>query len=101
MQTEQQYRNALDKISTQQMELPSIILEQLAFSTGPEIQESILLVMKKSTHEEHLTQPIQTNNNQFKLPVIFSTGYKCLFNVKDKNIQLFYAKSVTDKDGFI
>ena len=42
--------------------LPSKILEQIAFNTRPKIEEHMLIVMDKSTHEEHLSQPLQTNN---------------------------------------
>ena len=31
----------------------------------------MLIVMDKSTNEEHLSQPLQTNNKQFKKPVNF------------------------------
>ena len=44
----------------------------------------MLIVMDKSTHEEHLSQPLRTNNKQFKLAV-FLTGYNGIFNVTDKN----------------
>ena len=44
------------------MELPSKILEQIAIITRPKIEENMLIVMDKSTHEEHLFQPFQTNN---------------------------------------
>ena len=39
------------------MELPSKILEQMAFKTRSKIDEHILIVMDKSTHEEHISQP--------------------------------------------
>ena len=32
--------------------------------------------MDKFIHEEHLSQPLQTNNKQFKIAVSFLTGYK-------------------------
>ena len=57
------------------MELPSKLLEQIAFNTRPKIEEHMLIVMDKSTHEEHLFQPLQTNNNQFKIAITFLTGY--------------------------
>ena len=41
----------------------------------------MLIVMDKSTHEEHLSQPLQTNNKQFKIAVTFLTGYNGIFNV--------------------
>ena len=44
------------------MELPSKLLEQIASNTRSEIEEHMLIVMDKSTHEEHLFQPLQTNN---------------------------------------
>ena len=56
------------------MELPSKILEQMAFNTRSKI-ENMLIVMDKSTHEEHYSQPIQTNNKRFKIAVTFLIGY--------------------------
>ena len=52
IETEQQYRNALDKFHTNYMELRSKVLEQIAFITRPKIEEHMLGVMDKSTHEE-------------------------------------------------
>ena len=46
------------------MELPSSLLEQIAFNTRLKIDEHMLIVMDKSTHEQHLFQPLQTNNRQ-------------------------------------
>ena len=43
------------------MELPSKLLKQMAFITRPKIEEHILIVMDKSSHEERLSQPLQTN----------------------------------------
>ena len=40
------------------MELPSKILEQIAYNTGPKVEELMLIIMDKSTHEEHLSQPL-------------------------------------------
>ena len=57
--------------------------------------------MDKSTHEEHLCQPLQTNNKQFKKAVTFLTGYKRIFNVTNSNNKFYFTKSVTDKDGYI
>ena len=37
------------------MELPSKLLEQIAFNTRPKIEEHMFIVMDKSTHEEHLS----------------------------------------------
>ena len=63
------------------MELPSKILEQTAFNTKPKIEEHMVMVMDKSSHEKHLYQPLQTNNKQFKTVVTFLTGYNRIFNV--------------------
>ena len=71
IQNKQQYRNALNKFSTKKMELLSNLLEQIAFNTRPKIEEQMLIVMDESAHEEHLSQPLQTNNKQFKTAVIF------------------------------
>ena len=61
--------NTIGMLSTNflpnKMELPSKFLEQIAFNTRPKIAEHMLIVMDKSTHEEHLSQPLQTNNEQF------------------------------------
>ena len=40
------------------MELPSRTLEQIAYITGPKIEEHMFIVMDKSTHEEHSSQPL-------------------------------------------
>ena len=53
------------------MELPIKLLEQIAYNTRPKIEEHKLIVMEKSNHEEHLIQPLQTNNKQFKLLLLF------------------------------
>ena len=83
------------------MELPSKLLEQIAFNTRPKIEEHRLIVMEKSTHEEHLYQPLQTNNKQFKIAVTFLTGYNGIFNVTNSNNKFYFMKSITEEDGFI
>ena len=82
------------------MELPSKILEQIAFNTRPKIEKHMLINMDKSTHEEHLFQPLQTNNKQFKIAVIFLTGYNGIFNVTNLNNKFYFMKSITDEDGY-
>ena len=57
--------------------------------------------MDKITHEEHLSQPLQTNNEQFKIAITFLTGYNGIFNISDKNIKFYFAKSISDEEGFI
>ena len=83
------------------MELPSKLLEQIAYNTRPKIEEHMLIVMDKSTHEEHLSQPLQTNNKLFKIAITFLTGYNGIFNVRNSNNKFYFMKSITDEDGFI
>ena len=87
-------KNALDKFHTHEMELPSKPLEQLAFNTRPKIEEHMLIVMDKSTHTEHLSQPLQTNNKQFKIAITFLTGYNGIFNVRNSNNKFYFANQL-------
>ena len=80
------------------MELPSKLLEQIAFNRRPKLEEHILVVMDKSTHEEYLFHPLQTNNRQFKIAVTFLSGYKGIFNVTNKNNKLYFKKSLIEED---
>ena len=82
------------------MQLPSKLLEQIAFNTKPQIEEHMLIVMHKSTLEEHLSQPLQTNNKQFKIAVTFQNGHNGFFNVTNSNNKFYFMKTITD-DGFI
>ena len=63
------------------MELPIKLLEQIAYNTRSRIEEHMLIIINKSTHEEQLFQPLQTNNKQIKTAVTFLTGYNGVFNV--------------------
>ena len=83
------------------MELPSKLLEQIAFNTTSNIEEHMLVVMNESTHEEHLSQPLQADNKQFKIAVTFLTGFNGIFNVTNSNKKISFEKSITDEDGFI
>ena len=83
------------------MQLPSKLLEQIAFNTRPKIEEHMLKVMDKSTQEEHLSQPIQTINKQFKIAVTLCTGYYGISNVANSNIRFYFKKTITIEDGFI
>ena len=58
----------------------------------------MLIVMDKSTHEEYLAQPLQTNNNQFKIAVTFLTGYNGIFNVTNSNNKFYFKKTITNED---
>ena len=57
----------------------------------------MLNVMDKSTHEEYLSQPLQTNNKQFKIAVTFLSGYNGIFNVTEKNNKFYFRKSISDE----
>ena len=83
------------------MELPSKLLQQIAFNTRPKKEEHMLIVMDKSTHEEHLSQPLQTNIKQFKIAVTFLTGYNGIFHVTNENNKFYFKKSITNEDRFI
>ena len=83
------------------MELSSKIVEEIAFNTRPKIEEHILIVMKKSTHEEYLAQPLQTNKKQFKIAVTFLTGCNGIFNVTNENNKFYFKRTISDDDGFI
>ena len=83
------------------MDFPSKILEKIAFNTRPKIEEHMLIDMNKSTHEENLFQPLQTNNKQFKIAVTFLTGYNGIFNITNSNNKIYFKKTNTDEDGFI
>ena len=71
------------------MELPSKFSELIAFNTRPKIEEHMLIVMDRSTHEEHLFQPLKTNKKQFEISVTFLTAYNGIFTVTNKNIKFF------------
>ena len=66
------------------MELPSKLLEQIAYNTRSKIEEHMLIFMDKSTHEDHLSQPLQTNNKQIKIAVTFLTGYNGIYVTNTK-----------------
>ena len=54
--------------------------------------------MKKSTHEEHLFQPLQMNNNQFKIAITFLSAYNGIFNVTNRNNKFYFKKSLIEED---
>ena len=82
------------------MELPSKLLEQIAFKTRPKIEEHMLIVMDRRTHKEYLSQTLQTNNKQFKIAVTFPTAYNGIFNVTSKNNKFYFSKSIIDDNHF-
>ena len=101
IENKQQYRIALNKVSTIKKELPSKLFKRIASNTRPKIEEPNLNVMDKATYEEHLVQPIHTNTEPFKIAITFLTGYNGIFKLTDKNIKFRFAKSISDDDDFI
>ena len=83
------------------MELPSELLENIAFNTRPKSEEHILIFIDKSVHREHLSEPLQTIFERFKISVPFQTGFNRIFIARNKKIRFYSAKSNTDNDGFI
>ena len=82
------------------MELPSKLLEKIAFTTRPKIEEQMLIVMDKSTQQEHFSQPLQTNNKQFIIAVTFLTVYNGIFNVTNENNKFYFKKTITNEVRF-
>ena len=54
----------------------------------------MLIVMDISTHEEHLSQPLQTNNKQYIIAVTFLSGYNGSFNVTNSNNKFYFKKTI-------
>ena len=75
------------------MELPSKILQQIEFITRPKVEEHMLIVMDESSQEQHLSQPLQTNNKQLKIAITFLKGYIGIFNVTNKNNKFYFTVS--------
>ena len=44
-------------------------------------EKHLSVVMEKSSHQEHLFQPLQTRKRQLNLAVSFSTSYNGIFYV--------------------
>ena len=61
----------------------------------------MLIVLDKSTHEDHLYQPRQTNSSELKIAVTFLSAYNGVFNVTNTNKKIFFKKTITDDDGFL
>ena len=80
------------------MELLSKLLEQIAFNTRPKIEEHMLIIMDKSTHEDYLIQQLQTNNKQFKIAITFLSAYNGIFNVTNSNIKFYSKKKLIDEE---
>ena len=75
--------------------LSSKLLEQIAYKTRSKIEEHMLINMGKS-HEEHLYQPLQTNNKQFKIAVTFLSAYIGIFNIEYIKNNFYFEKYFDD-----
>ena len=80
------------------MGLPSKLLEQITSNTRPKIEEHMLIIKDKSTHEEHLSQLLQTNSKQYKIAVTFLTAYNGIFNVTNSNNNFYFKKYLTEEE---
>ena len=54
--------------------------------------------MDKSTHEEHLAQPLQTKNKQLKIAVTFLSAYNGIFNVTNWKTKFYFKKPLIKED---
>ena len=78
------------------MELISKTKEEIAFNTRPKVEEHMINKMDKSTHQEFLSQSLQTNNKQFKIAVTLPS-YQSILNVI-KNYIFYFTVSINDDD---
>ena len=46
--------------------------------------------MYESTHEDYLSQPLQTRKREYKIAVTNLTGYNGIFNVTNSNNNFFF-----------
>ena len=82
------------------MELPSKILERIAYNTRSRVEQHMLIVLDKYTHEKYLSQPLQTNIKQFKMAITFLSVYNGIFNVTNSNNKIYFQKSIKGNDGY-
>ena len=61
----------------------------------------MLTVMDKSTHEEHLSQLLQTHNKQSRIAIIILSGYNGIFNATNSNKKIYFKKTIGEEDGFV
>ena len=54
--------------------------------------------MDKIIHEEHLTHPPQTYNEEFKKPLTILTGYNGILNITKEKIKFYFTVSINDDD---
>ena len=82
------------------MELLSKILERTAFNTRPKVEEHVLNIIDKPTHEEHKFQLLHTHNKQYKLFLIvtFLDVTNGSFFITSKNDEILFTKSSRDNN---
>ena len=66
------------------MEVPSKLLEQIAFKTRRKLEEHMFIVLGKYAHEEHLSQPLKRRIKYYKIAATTLTGCNGIFNVTTK-----------------
>ena len=71
------------------MGLPSKNLEQIAINTKAKIEGHKFIVMNKSVHEEHLSQPLQTNKKQSKKLLLSYVDIMGLSTLQTKKLNSF------------
>ena len=81
-------------------DVPSKLLEQIAFNTKPKMEEHMLIVMDKSTHEQHLSEPLQTKNRRFEITFTFLTGCNGIINVANSSNKFYFKRTITNEDDF-
>ena len=54
--------------------------------------------MDTSTHEQHLSQPLQTKLKQFKIAVIILSGYNGIFYVTNKSNKFYFTRPINVDD---
>ena len=57
----------------------------------------MLIIMDKSTHEEPLAQPLQTNNKKVKIAITLLTGYNGIFNVTNTKNKVYFKNQLLRK----
>ena len=67
------------------------------FQNKKYLEEQLLIAVDESTHEERLSQPLQTNCNQFYFAISFLTGYNVVFKFT-KKFELFSAWTFDDNE---
>ena len=81
------------------MDLPRKTLKQIVFNTRPKIEKLRLIVLDQPTHEEHLSQALQTNNKNFKTTVTFQSGYTGFFIATNIVINVFDFTGIFSPEG--